>query len=287
MIPPPATETRSYHAADGAELAYVAHLPSGGRRRAFVYLHGIESHAGWFADAARLLNEVGFPVFCLDRRGSGLNRESRGRVSGHVERGVDLLDDLHHAIRHIRAGAAFDAIYLMGLSWGGKYALAYDVRHPGEFDGLVLITPGIKPKVDLGMLEKLAIVRDRVLSPERLHQIPIEPEMFTTTPRHLSFIKNDPLRLHAVSAAFLWQSHQMDKLLEHADDNSQGPILVFLAGRDRIIDNEATRRFFARLTDRPVTIIEYADQTHSIQLDAPERMVRDVIEWMGNPSAGG
>jgi hypothetical protein len=32
-----------------------------------------------------------------------------------------------------------------------------------------------------------------------------------------------------------------------------------------------------------VKIIEYADQTHSIQLDAPERLVRDILAWVEAP----
>jgi septum formation topological specificity factor MinE len=27
-------------------------------------------------------------------------------------------------------------------------------------------------------------------------------------------------------------------------------------------------------------IVTYEDQTHSIQLDAPERMVKDILEWL-------
>ena len=57
-------------------------------------------------------------------------------------------------------------------------------------------------------------------------------------------------------------------------------MLVFLAGKDRIIDNEATRELVTRNPERPVKVVEYADQTHSIQLDAPERMTRDIVRWL-------
>jgi acylglycerol lipase len=275
-------EIRAFLAPDGRELAYVAYIPSPEaiKDAVFLYLHGIESHAAWFRDAAELLKRAGYPVYCLDRRGSGLNRENRGHRSGHVPRGVDLLDDLHAWIRHLRMRHPTHPLFLTGLSWGGKYALAYDLLHPGVIDGLVLITPGIKPKIGLGFGQKLAVFRDAIISPRRQHRVPIRPEMFTDTPKHLDFIRNDPLRLPSVSARFLWQSRRMDRLLDRDDGSNRAPVLLFLAGKDRIIDNEATRRFFARRPGRGVKILEYADQTHSIQLDAPERLTGDILAWV-------
>jgi alpha-beta hydrolase superfamily lysophospholipase len=272
---------RTFLAGDGKELAYVAHLPSANtpRREAILYLHGIESHAGWFERAARLLAAAGHPVFCLDRRGSGLNRENRGCESGHLPANADLIDDLHRAILQLRSEHGVESLLLTGLSWGGKYALTYDVRHPGEVAGLILITPGIKPKVEPSFCGKLKILRDAMLFPHCQHRVPIEPEMFTTIPESLAYIRNDPLRLHSVSAAFLWQSHRMDRLLEH-DAHRHAPVLVFLAGGDRIIDNDATRLFFAKHPGRGVQIVEYADQTQSIQLDAPERLADEIVCWV-------
>ena len=277
-----APDIRTFLAPDGKELAYVAHLPpeEAVKGAAFLYLHGIESHAGWFRDAAESLKNAGYPVYCFDRRGSGLNRENRGHPAGHVPRGADLLDDLHAWIGHLRTLHPTHSFFLTGLSWGGKYALAYDFTHPGMIDGLVLITPGIKPKIGLRFGEKLAVFRDAIVSPRRQHRVPIRPEMFTGTPKHLEFIRNDPLRLHTVSARFLWQSRRMDRLFARDDGNNHAPVLLFLAGKDRIIDNEATRRFFARRPGRGVKILEYADQTHSIQLDAPERLTGDILAWV-------
>ena len=104
--------------------------------------------------------------------------------------------------------------------------------------------------------------------------------MFTTDPEQLDYIKNDPLKLHTASAAFFMQSTRMDRLVAKKDDAKHPPMLVFLAGKDRIIDNEATRELVTRDPNRSVKIIDYPDQTHSIQLDAPERMTSDIIRWI-------
>ena len=275
-------EVGSFETDRQRQLAYVAHRPAGVKpsRTAFIYVHGIESHSAWFDDAAGRLAARGYPVFSLDRRGSGINQRNRGFVPGHVERGIALEDDVHRAVEALRKSGNYDRVYLIGLSWGGKYAMAYDAIYPNEVDGMVLITPGIKPQVDLTFSEKLAVFIDVVFAPKRQHRIPIQPEMFTTTPKYLDYIKNDPLKLRTVSAGFLRQSTRFDGLMKRLDEGAHPPLLVFLAGHDRIIDNAATREFLARNKRRQVEIIEYPDQTHSIQLEAPDRLVRDILRWM-------
>jgi len=275
-------EVGTFETVDQRQLAYVVHRPArmNPDRTAFLYVHGIESHSGWFDAAAAPLAAGGYPVFSLDRRGSGINQRNRGFVPGHVERGVELVDDIHRAVETLRGRDKFKRIYLIGLSWGGKYAVAYDAKYPNEVDGLVLITPGIKPQVDLGPGEKLAVFIDTVFAPERQHRIPIEAEMFTTTPTYLDYIKGDPLKLKTVSAGFLRQSVALDRVVEREDDRAHPPMLVFFAGKDRIIDNAATREFLARYPKDQVEMIEYPDQTHSIQLEAPDRLVRDILRWL-------
>ena len=241
-------EVATFKTNDGRELAYVLHRAKrmNASRSAFIYVHGIESHSGWFDHAAERLAARGYPVFSLDRRGSGINQRNRGFIPGHVERGTDLVDDIHRAVELLRGSGRIDHVYLIGLSWGGKYVMGFDATYPDVVDGMVLVTPGMKPKVDLRASEKLAVFTDIIFAPERQHRIPIEPEMFTTTPAKLDYIKNDPLRLKTVSAGFLLQSIRIDKLVERRDDGKHPPMLVFLAGRDRIIDNAATREVLTR-----------------------------------------
>ena len=70
-------------------------------------------------------------------------------------------------------------------------------------------------------------------------KIPIEPEMFTQTSRFLEFIRNDPWRLREVSGRFLLGSHYLERMIKKRVRDLRLPILLFSAGKDRIIDNQA------------------------------------------------
>jgi pimeloyl-ACP methyl ester carboxylesterase len=215
-----------YTASDGTALGYVRY-DKPGAKTALVYVHGIESHSGWFARAATLLRDRGYDVYCLDRRGSGINRENRGFISGHVDSYKTLFADIRAFIQPLRS--RYDSVFIVGLSWGGKLALGYGLTHPEDIRGLVLITPGIRALVDVSLFTKLRILVFSVTQPLEPIAIPIVPEMFTTTPRHLDFIHRDPLRLKYATAGFFFESHRLDGYIDSLMSNSRLPVQLFLA----------------------------------------------------------
>jgi pimeloyl-ACP methyl ester carboxylesterase len=275
----------TYRAPDGRELAYRAYgaYRAGATQAAtaVVYVHGIESHGVWFALAAAGLQQRGYDVFLLDRRGSGLNRENRGFVSGDAGSDAELLSDVEAFLAEIRHG--YRRVALVGLSWGGKLALAESLNAPRSVDALILITPGLVASVGYGALEKVQIASAALVRPEAAFRTPIEPEMFTTTPVWLAFIQDDPLRLRYVTARFLMATRGLDRTIAREAGERRTPALLVLAGRDRIVDNEGARLLMAR-GPGDLTIVTYPDQTHSVQLDDVDRLVADMTAWLeGKP----
>lgn len=273
---------QTYTVSSGESLAYIAYT-NPGARTALVYLHGIESHAGWFAIAASQLQRQDFDVYCLDRRGSGLNRENRGFLSGHVDAYETLLADIDSFITPLRN--RYDQVFLVGLSWGGKLALAYGLSHPQAVDGLVLITPGLRAKVDVDPLNKLKIGLLSPFRPTALVATPIWPEMFTTTPVYLDYIRDDPLRLTSATVRFFWQSRRLDKYIDRNIAGNRLPIQLLLAGNDTIIDNDGVLDVLEQGREPGLDVLWYDDQTHSVQLDAAQRLVNDMTEWIEAHSA--
>ncbi len=270
-------ELGEYRGSDGASLAYVSYTQTGADT-ALVYLHGIESHAGWFALAADALRNRGFDVYCLDRRGSGLNRENRGLPSGHVDDYTTLLADIRAFITPLHG--RYDEVFLVGLSWGGKLAMSYGLAYPEDIDGLVLITPGLRSEVDVSFLNKLKILLLSPINPTARVPTPIQPQMFTTTPVYLDYIRQDPLRLTSATVRFFWQTHRLGKYIDRNIGGNRHPIQLFLAGGDRIIDNDGVLKLLKRGPGPGLDVLMYEDQTHSIQLDAPQRLVDDMTDWL-------
>jgi acylglycerol lipase len=113
----------------------------------------------------------------------------------------------------------------------------------------------------------------------RFH-VPIEPEMFTRTPRFLEYIVNDPLRLEKVTARFLLASLGLDREIRARIHELPVPVLLLLAKHDRIIDNERTLELLGRLPAGRLRHHVYERATHSIQFEETDRLVRDIDRFL-------
>lgn len=263
-------ELASFEGAGGRPLRYrVLRAPE--ERHALVYVHGIESHGGWFLPAAQLLSEHGTTTYLVDRRGSGLNRDVE---PGDARSAATLLEDL----RRFRSHAGLAQPFLAGLSWGGKLALAAALDQPVR--GVVLVTPGLVPRVDLSAPQKLRLLLALAVGGRARFHVPITPEMFTHTPRYLEYIRNDPDRLERVSARFLFASWTLDRSLRARIHVLRAPVLLLLAARDRIVDNERTWALCAKLPDGMLRASVYQQAEHSIQFDHTTELVRDVSSFL-------
>lgn len=268
----------TFQATDGYPLAYRRYPAAGEAMAEVVCIHGIQSHAGWYEHSCKFLANQGFNVHFLDRRGSGANTIRRGDAPGFR----CLLDDIAGFLQALPTNqGGMLPRYLIGISWGGKLAVALQKRHPGLVSGLALLCPGFCPIVKPPLLTRLAIAATRLVAPARKFEVPLnDPQLFTANPRWLDFLRNDPLALHRASARLLIESVRLDFYGKWAASRVTVPILVLLAGRDRIIDNVRTRRFVARFRG-PVTIREYPDAHHTLEFEPnPEIFLADLASWL-------
>ena len=112
-------ELLSIVAADGYRLACRRWRPPEGAtpRGLVVYLHGIQSHGGWYEASARHLAGAGFTVYLPDRRGSGLNAADRGHAESWEQLAADVVAVEDRALAEAPGRAP---LALVGVSWGGK-----------------------------------------------------------------------------------------------------------------------------------------------------------------------
>ncbi len=266
-------QTGEYLASDGAKLRY-RRRSNAANPNALVYLHGIESHSGWFSECAEAIGRMNVSVYALDRRGSGLNEERRGDCKDFRQ----LIDDVVAFIKTIKD--SHERIHAAALSWGAKIAVATDMFHSGMFSTMTLISPGIFPRVMPGIGERISIAVDWIIRPHALHAIPIKDEMFTSIPKYLEYIAGDPLRLRRVTAAFYRESVKLDRFLKDRAYQWTAPTQALLAEHDAIVDSRKTRQLFESLNAEPKRISIYAGCNHSLQFERPGELVKDIVEWM-------
>ncbi len=271
-LPDAATRFETFEGAGGRRLALqVVEAPNA--RHHLLYLHGIESHGGWFLPAALRLRDRGCTTWLLDRRGSGLNR---AQEPGHAASAAVLLED----VRRARAFLGDPPLHLVGLSWGGKLATAVAIEQPERVESLVLVTPGLCARVDLPWRQKLAVAFNLLFGGTGHFDVPLRAEMFTREPALLEFLRRDPLRVTEVTARFLLASRSLDRRIAKRITSLRAPVLLLLAGEDEIVDNDGVLRLLAPLPPGQLQVWQYADAMHSIQLERTDAMVDDIVTFL-------
>ncbi len=267
----------TFTAGDGYRWLY-RHYPGKGKPAARVVgIHGIQSHGGWYEASCRHLRDAGCDVYFLDRRGSGMNTKAIGDAPSFRR----LIDDLAEFLQTLR-GPNQPPLFVSAISWGGKLAAGLCYRYPALFDGLALLAPGFKPRVKPSREERLKIAAARLRSPTKMFPIPLnDPALFTGNPERQEYIRNDPLALREATARLLVESLKLDVYLRRAPRRVIVPVLLMLAGEDRIIDNERTRQYVERFASRDKTIREYAGAHHTLEFEPdPRPIFDDLTNWI-------
>lgn len=284
------SEIRVFRSIDGYEFRYrrwKALQPELGK---VVALHGIQSHSGWYDYSSCILAEAGFDVHFLDRRGTGMNWADRG----HADDADQLVDDVVQYLGSVRSKQNGEAgrrpITLLGISWGGKLAVAVAARRPDLVDGLVLLYPGIKSHIRPSWFQRGLLNLGMAAGKER-QQVPIplhDPVLFTSDPKWQKYIQNDELALREATVGFFAANSTLDRRLDGIAANIRCPILMMLAGRDQIIDNFATKRYMERITRSRKTIITWEDAAHTLEFEPNrEEIFIRLADWLTDESNRG
>ena len=270
-------ELQSFRASDGYSFYFRHFRPVGPIRARLVIVHGIRSHGAWYSRSAAQFAEAGIEVYFLDRRGAGLNSTSRGDTPSFRR----LLDDVAEFVQSVREESAWLPQFMCGISWGGKIAVGLPYRKPGLIDGLVLLCPGLVPKVAPAFSQRTRIALARVFRPKKFFPIPLnDPELFTSSLDWQRYVDSEPYGLRQATARFLFSSFSMDIYLRRAARHVTLPTFLALAQNDRIIDNAQTREFVSRFPGE-LTVNEYAHAHHTLEFEPESHpWMADVLKWV-------
>jgi alpha-beta hydrolase superfamily lysophospholipase len=245
-------------------------------RAVLVFVHGIASHGGWFAETAQFLADNGVTVHAPDRRGSGLSGGARGHLPS-FERAVS---DLDAAVRRAHDDHPAAPVVLGASSWAAKLALVY-AAETRLLAGLVLLGPGLFPIVGLSGPRRAEVALTHRVAPLVPVPIPLVPEQYTSNPPYLDFIRADPLRISTVTARFYWETARLDRRRGPVSRGLHAPLLVLQGDADAMMSTDRTRAWFADLDHGDKQYRSYAGAGHTLDFEADrDGYLDDLRSWL-------
>lgn len=262
-------------AADGARLALRRAPAAAPARAALILLHGFGDHSGRYGDLAGWFTARGISVYALDQRGHGRSPGKRG----HVSRFAQFLSDVA-ALRKLVAGEEAGPQLLLGQSFGATVALRYLETGPAGVAGAIVASPFLAVAMKVAPWKALLARLLADIRPALPFATGLNLAHLSTDPAVGQAAKSDPL-YHRVMTPRAYRELRAAQAAVVAESRHIAvPLLVLLAGDDRIVGREAAEAF-ARALRGDVTVKVYDGFFHEL-FNEPQRakVFRDVEPWL-------
>lgn len=262
---------------DGIDLHYLA-WASDRPRAGLIITHGFTEHADRYEHVGERFARRGVSTYAFDLRGHGRSEGRRGDAPAFDS----FLKDLAAFRRLVRGLApAGLPLFLLGHSLGGLIALRYLQEHPHEFAGAIVIAPWLglasPPSRWLRLLARaLAPVLPALPFPAG-----IRPEQLSRDEDVVRRYRADPLVHDRITPRLFTNIEDAIARVLESGDRVPGPLLLLLAGDDRIVDTPTASAFAARWSRGGIEVRLEDSAYHEIlnELDRAATL-EAILDWI-------
>ena len=266
---------------DGLDLYYQSWQPEGAARASLAIIHGLGEHGGRYMNIVNHLVPQGYAIYALDHRGHGRSPGPRGFVNSWSE----FIEDVGKFCQLVAQQQPNIPFFLMGHSMGGNITLNYILRHPASHhpEGVKAVIASASAVGKLDVPPVLAFV-SRLLSgimPKLSVPTGLDATAVSRDTAVVQAYQNDPL-VHdkgtprtatELTASAAWA-------MAHAAE-FKPPLLVIHGGADPIVNAQASRDFYTRVTHNNKKLIIYEGGYHEPHNDIEhKRVARDIEAWL-------
>lgn len=305
--PPPGAESRTLRAADGIKLRAML-WPKGGERGSMLLVPGRAEFIERYFEVIAELRERGFAVIVVDHRNHGLSgRPLDNPQKHHLRDFAPMADDLARVLETVVAADMPAPVSILAHSMGAHVALRLMHDRPDAIARAVLTAPmiGIRTLPLPGCAAAaLAALACRLGFDERY--APGQKDWETGLPRERlrrrltsdadrfsdeewQILRNPALKLGGVTFGWLDAAYRSIRLLASPGygETIATPTLFVLAGREKVVDNAATRRFARRLPAAEVVEIDKAMHEILRERDTLRQQFWQAFDRFMTPAAQG
>ena len=272
-------ETDRFESSDGTALFYRKYAP-GTERFRVVVSHGLGEHSGRYGHVVDTLCPMGASLWIHDHRGHGRSQGKRG----HINDFDDYIQDLNILIEMARTDRTDGLpLLLLGHSMGGLIALSFARKHPRYIDGLIVSSPllGV-PTPPPPVLKAIARILSMVWPTFSLDN-QLDPTLISHDGAQVRAYAQSEWVHSKVSARWFTRCMAEIDATVGSPAAIDTPILMQIAGADRLVSAPAALAYFGTLTVADKTLFHYENLYHEIYnevLPDREKVLADLKQWV-------
>ena len=236
-----------------------------------VLTHGIAEHSDAYARTAESLVPMGFDLYAMDLRGHGRSEGRRGYIDDFGRFSRDLEKFISY-LQHPQSGPLKNAknpLVMMGHSMGALITLRLLVEWGplAPVQACVLSSPAMGISMPVPALKELAAKALLKWLPQVTLPNDIRYEHLTHDESLWRKYPNDPLRHDKISPAMYFGMLEAMEAVRIGSGRIQLPILMQLAGDERIVSRPDSEALYARLGSQQKALKIYEKSYHEIYND--------------------
>jgi alpha-beta hydrolase superfamily lysophospholipase/SAM-dependent methyltransferase len=230
---------------DGTELFYRAWLPKEKCDRALLLFHRGHEHSGRWQETVDSLGLDDFAVFAWDARGHGRSPGKRGAARELT----DIIRDVDAFVREIsrRYDLRLENMIILAHSLAAVTVGAWVHDYAPPIRGLILATAAFKVKLYIPLAISVLRLQQKFLGGGVVKSY-VRPGMLTHDPVEAARYQADPFIFREIAINLLLDLHDTGRRLVADAGAVHVPTLMLAAGRDYVVELEAQREFFHRLS---------------------------------------
>lgn len=249
-----------------------------GARAAVLLIHGFSDHGGRYARFAEHMAERDISTFALDLRGHGA---SEGRL-GYVSRFSCFLQDVDRFRREVQGLVDPRCpLFVFGHSMGGLIALRYLQEFDSSLRGAIVSSPWLVTAGVPAWKQSLARGLARVL-PALPLPAGVNAEYLSHDPKAVRRYRDDPIVHGIITPRLFVEIEAAAARVLDQPERIRTPLLLLVAGDDRVVEPAPVLRLAARLEHRDDVALErYGGYYHEVWNEADAGVVlEDVSTWV-------
>jgi alpha-beta hydrolase superfamily lysophospholipase len=237
-------------------------------------IHGLGAHSGWFEALARRLKVRHLFVLSYDQVGFGKRRAEK------FSSGKQWLDDLNIAFKYLQREVGDRPIFLVGNSMGALVALSAAAQVTPA--GLIMMSPGFEGYPGTFTFKyRLKTLVSALLHPDKECDVAYGLDLVSEVESVRTWAENDPDRRFAVPGRMFLQLLSLTQSLRFKKVAVNCPVLMILAGRDRIVDNKVNNQVFKRLVCPAKQLKTFPESIHDLPMNpAVDEVAEEIGSWI-------
>lgn len=266
-----------FKAYQNQELFYQSWKTNDDNEDIILVTHGMGEHSESYSVFCNGMLPGPYDIYAWDLRGHGRSEGKRGVASLR-----EYVEDLQCFVRMIRSQEPNKNIYMLGHSMGGLILMEYLLKNPEEnFKGVVFSSPLLGISVEVPVVKDMAARMLVKFLPNVTLFNEINNEDLTHDLDIVESYEKDPLRHNQVCPRLYLDFLDSFSDIRQRVKNLNYPVIMQLAGIDRLVSLPASREIFSLLGSEDKTKIVYDKMYHEIynELDR-DQVYKDLKEWL-------